>query len=105
MRIKPGRLFERPEAKIVRDRAPDPWPRRVWVQIDGMVCDACARRVREGLEALDGVVQAEVDLEMGGAVLITNGKVSDEELARVVGDKVVLSWARGLLARVGGGGR
>lgn len=105
MRIKPGRLFQRPQARIVREHAPDPWPSRVWVEIDGMVCDICARRVRKGLESLDGVLQAEVDLDMGGAVLITSGKVTDEELARAIKGKVILSWARDALSRLNGGGR
>ncbi|MEX0800196.1 MAG: heavy metal-associated domain-containing protein [Dehalococcoidia bacterium] len=105
MRIKPGRLFQKPKARIVREHAPDPWPRRVWLEIDGMVCDICARRVRRGLESLDGVVQAEVDLDMGGAALISNGEVKEEDLTRAIEDKVILSWARGALSRLNGGGR
>jgi len=105
MKVKPARLFEKPAARIVREVEMGSWPRRVWVEVDGMVCDICAGRVRQGLEDIEGVVRADVDLERGEAVLIASREreLTQEEVAEAVEGKVILSWARGPLSRVRGG--
>lgn len=100
MKVKPGKLFEKPAARIVREVETGSWPRRVWVEIDGMACDVCARRVREGLEGIEGVVRADVDLETGEAVLIASRQLMDEEVGEAVQGKVILSWARDALSRL-----
>jgi copper chaperone CopZ len=102
MKVKPGKLFEKPKARIVREVETGSWPRRVWVEVDGMVCNVCAGRVREGLEGIEGVVRADVDLDLGEAVLITRRehKISEEDLQEAVKGRVILSWARGALSRV-----
>ncbi len=55
--------------------------------------------MRRALEGLHGVDRAEVDLESGEAKVDVSGEVSAEELVEVVQGKVILSWARGVLAR------
>ncbi len=53
------------------------------------------RRALEGLEGVDGV---EVDLASGEAVVDVGGEMTNEELVKGVEGKVILSWARDLLA-------
>ncbi len=62
-------------------------------------------RVRRALEGLHGVDRAEVDLESGEATVDVSGKVSAEELVEAVQGKVILSWARGFMARASRGVR
>ncbi len=54
------------------------------------------RRALEGLEGVDGV---KVDLASGAAVVNVGGQTTNEELVKAVEGKVILSWARDLLAR------
>ncbi len=43
--------------------------------------------------------RVEVDLASGEAVVSVGGEMTNEELVRAVEGKVILSWARELLAR------
>jgi copper chaperone CopZ len=56
--------------------------------------------VRRALEGLDSIARAAVDLESGEAIVEVNAKVPPAELVEAVEDKVILSWARGALARL-----
>lgn len=47
----------------------------VRIKIEGMHCPKCVARVKEALEAVDGVVKAEVSLEEGSAVVSGNADV------------------------------
>ena len=49
------------------------------VQIHGMMCSNCARRMKGALEKLDGVAQASVQLEEEQAVLSFNGQTEVSE--------------------------
>ncbi len=62
-------------------------------------------RVRRALEGLHGVDLAEVDLASGEAKVDVSGEVRAEELVEAVRGKVILSWARGVLARASRGVR
>jgi copper chaperone CopZ len=55
--------------------------------------------VRRALEGLEGVNRVEVDLASGEAVVDVGGEMTNEELVKAVEGKVILSWARDLLAR------
>ena len=62
--------------------------------------------MRRALEGLRGVQEATVDLETGVVAVRTEAGVVAEATITAVEGKVILSWARGLLARVprrGGG--
>ncbi len=62
------------------------------IKIEGMMCGHCEARVKESLEALDGVESAAVSHEKGTAVVTCKGEVSDELLKSTVeaqGYKVV----------------
>ncbi len=54
--------------------------------------------MRRALEGLHGVQRAEVDLASGEAKVEVSGGVSAEELVEAVQGKVILSWARDVLA-------
>ncbi len=55
--------------------------------------------MRRALEGLAGVNVAYVDLASGVATVEVSGQVSGEELVRAAEGKVILSWARDILAR------
>lgn len=57
------------------------------MKIEGMMCCHCEATVKKALEALDGVISAEVSHENGTAVLELSGDVSDELLKKTVEDK------------------
>ncbi len=59
--------------------------RTVRVPVDGMICMVCAGSVKNALKAVDGVQNAEVNLEKRHATVhYENGKVTVDELARVI---------------------
>ena len=45
------------------------------IQVEGMHCPKCVDRVKDALEAVDGVLKAEVSLEEGSAVVSGNADV------------------------------
>ena len=49
--------------------------------------------------------RVEVDLASGEVVVSVGGEVTNEELVKAVEGKVILSWARDLLARPRSGDR
>jgi Cu2+-exporting ATPase len=57
------------------------------LNIEGMMCTHCEATVKKALEALDGVVSAEVSYEKGTAVVTMNADVADELLTKAVEDK------------------
>lgn len=57
------------------------------MKIEGMMCCHCEATVKKTLEALDGVISAEVSHENGTAVLELSGDVSDDLLKKTVEDK------------------
>jgi Cu+-exporting ATPase len=57
----------------------------VTIPIEGMSCSACAARVKRALKAIDGVVEAEINLEHRNArVRYVEGKVSPERLVAAI---------------------
>ena len=57
------------------------------MKIEGMMCCHCEATVKKALEALNGVISAEVSHENGTAVLELSGDVSDDLLKKTVEDK------------------
>ena len=65
---------------------------KVTMKIEGMMCGHCEARVKQSLEAIDGVAKAEVSHEKGTAVVTLSGDVSVDTLKQAVeaqGYKVV----------------
>ena len=56
------------------------------VNIEGMCCDHCAKRVEGALSAVHGVVSADVKLKKNLAVLRSREPLSGEEIAKAVED-------------------
>lgn len=56
------------------------------LKIEGMMCEHCVAHVKKGLEAVDGVVSADVSLEKKNAVVTLSGDVPDAVLAKAVED-------------------
>lgn len=55
------------------------------LDVEGMTCGHCVKRVTEALRSVDGVKKAEVSIESGKAeVTLEAGEVDDETLARAV---------------------
>ena len=52
--------------------------------IEGMMCGHCEAAVKKGLEALDGVTEAQVSHEKGTAVVTLDAEVSNETLTKAV---------------------
>lgn len=100
MRLMPRNLFVYPAVCV--DSAARGETR---LRVDGMVCDACARRVRAALAGLPGVKSASVDLTSGTAVVHTDSGFDSAAATRAVEDAVILRRARALLARAPGLGR
>ena len=50
------------------------------MKIEGMMCPHCSGRVKSALEALDGVLSAEVSHESGSAVVTLSKDISNDEL-------------------------
>ena len=55
--------------------------------------------MRRALEGLEGVDRVEVDLASGEVFVDVSGETTNEELVKAVEGKVILPWARDLLAR------
>ena len=65
---------------------------KVTMNIEGMMCGHCEARVKQTLEAIDGVEKADVSHEKGTAIVTLKGDVSVEALKAAVeaqGYKVV----------------
>ena len=57
------------------------------ISIEGMMCGHCEATVKKALEALDGVISAEVSHDKGTAVVSLEKDISDEILTKTVEDK------------------
>ena len=56
----------------------------ITVEINGMMCEHCEKRVKDALEALPGVISAEASHENGIAVIRTSGGISDGDIKKAV---------------------
>jgi copper chaperone CopZ len=76
------------------------------LRIDGLVCSACAVRVRSRLEDVDGVSSARVDLERGEARVVYDATyATPEALVAAVESAVPFRPQRRVLAAVSGHSR
>ncbi len=56
------------------------------VNIEGMMCTHCSGHVKKALEAIDGVVNADVSHEKGNAVITLSKEVSDITITKAIED-------------------
>ncbi len=57
------------------------------IEITGMMCEHCEKRVKNALEALNGVTSADVSHEKGRAVVTLSADVADDVLRKAVEDE------------------
>ena len=57
------------------------------ITIEGMMCGHCEATVKKALEALDGVISADVSHDKGTAVVALEKDVADDILTKAVEDK------------------
>jgi Cu2+-exporting ATPase len=57
------------------------------IKIEGMMCGHCEATVKKALEALDGVISADVSHDKGTAVVALEKDVADDVLTKAVEDK------------------
>lgn len=57
------------------------------IDIEGMGCGGCVRKVNEVLSAIEGVESVEVSLDNNNAVVTHNGNVTDDALKAAVESK------------------
>ena len=56
------------------------------IHVEGMGCQNCVKHVKEALENLDGVTDADVSLEKNTAVITFNQDVSDTAIISAIED-------------------
>ena len=54
--------------------------------VEGMSCGHCSARVKQALEAVNGVSSADVDLDSGTVQIALSGAVDDASLRQAVED-------------------
>jgi Cu2+-exporting ATPase len=57
------------------------------ITIEGMMCGHCEATVKKALEALEGVISADVSHDKGTAVVALEKDVADDILTKAVEDK------------------
>lgn len=57
------------------------------IEIEGMGCEMCVKKVKTALEKLEGVERAEVSLEDNNAVVSLRADVADADLKAAVESK------------------
>jgi copper chaperone CopZ len=98
-RVRPRRILTEPRAAILEVRETGTQTSAL-LQIDGLVCSACAANVGRRLRALEGVRDASVNLESGRAsITYEAAAVGPDDLLSAIDGAVVLPSLRRLLAR------
>ena len=57
------------------------------LKIEGMMCQHCQMHTKKALEAVEGVISAEVSFKDGSAKVTLNSEVADEALIKAVTDE------------------
>ena len=85
-RDKPGKTVQVSELKSIQDMEEEDMfgKNKKTLKVEGMMCEHCEARVKNALEALDGVEKAEVSHKKGTAVVTCKDEVSDELLKSTV---------------------
>ena len=63
------------------------------IRIEGMMCEHCEATVKQALESVEGVVNAEADYHKGIAIVTGTGSIPEDQIRRAVDaqDYTVLS--------------
>ena len=108
LRVLPHRALIEPAVSVDRVATSDDAPgaeSTAVLRVDGLLCSLCAANVRNRLQAIDGVHEAEVSLSDGeAAVRFDSGRVHTDALVSAVEATVMLRPVRRWLAKLGGRG-
>ncbi|MCC8081741.1 MAG: heavy metal translocating P-type ATPase [Lachnospiraceae bacterium] len=74
------------DINTTQNRKEETDPMTKTIEIQGMMCGHCEKHVKNALEALDGVTQAEASHEKGIAVVTLSADVADDVLKKAVED-------------------
>ena len=55
-------------------------------KVNGMMCQHCQARVKDALDAVEGVEKTVVDLDNGTATVTLSNDISDDVLAKAITD-------------------
>ncbi len=95
MKLKPLRLLRAPRARVVALDAD-----AASLEIDGLVCGICSSRVALALNEVDGVEDAQCDLETSTARVSLSRQVDADALASAVDGAVIAMPARRAIDRL-----
>ena len=84
---KKGKLADIPSDVIFKNESKGETDMTKTIKIEGMMCGHCEATVKKALEALEGVVSAEVSHDAGTAVVSLEADVADDVLTKAVEDK------------------
>ncbi len=100
-RLIPHRAFIEPKASVLEAKASGDGASAT-LRVEGLLCSACAAKVRRRLEGVEGVRSAKVDLDRGEAcVTYDTDRTTPEALIAAIEGAVILRPARRLLAALG----
>ncbi|MCD8108602.1 MAG: heavy metal translocating P-type ATPase [Clostridiales bacterium] len=74
------------DMNTTQNRKEETEPMTKTIEIQGMMCGHCEKHVKNALEALDGVTQAEASHEKGTAIVTLSADVTDDVLKKAVED-------------------
>ncbi len=94
-RFRPRSLLRAPDARVSSSDE-----RGTTLQVDGLFCGLCARRVSSSLSKLDSVTSATCDLDTATATVQLGGRVDEAELKQAVLDAAIAMPLRRLVERV-----
>lgn len=60
--------------------------KKIIVNIEGMSCNHCAKRVEDGLKALDNVKSVKVNLEKKNATITYKNEINTDEIKNVINE-------------------
>ena len=72
------------DKKIKKKHHKEVKPMEKTMKIEGMMCPHCEARVKKTLEAIDGVIEAEVSHEAGTAIVTMDKPVADDVLRQAI---------------------
>ena len=84
LRLNLFKLHDAAKDKKIKRKHKEVKPMTKTMKIEGMMCKHCEARVKKTLEAIDGVIEAEVSHEAGTAIVTMDKPVADDVLRQAI---------------------
>ncbi|MBR5302420.1 MAG: heavy metal translocating P-type ATPase [Clostridia bacterium] len=84
LRLNLFKLHDAGKDRKIKRKHKEVKPMTKTMKIEGMMCRHCEARVKKTLEAIDGVIEAEVSHEAGTAIVTMDKPVSDDVLRHAI---------------------